>query len=381
MDINYLMESDESSSIDDDFLIYEDNSLIAANPGKPVNKFLKAHKKLLSKDEKEYLSLYNTIWYYTKNIDRFEYDKEGRYKIKLGDCVNCQYEIISSLGGGAFSNVYKVFDYKHDEEFALKIIRNEPRFIKQAQKEMELLVNINHPNCLRVASIFYYNKSFGFTFPIYKNNLYEELKSNNMQGLEEILVKRYGKELLHGLDYLKKKQIIHADLKPENIMVDFHGKLKIIDFGSSYKERDVQRIYTYIQSRYYRAPEIPLGLGISTAIDMWSFACIIYELLTGKPLFRCKNEKQLVVGIIGVINMPPDYLINKSTQYLKFFRFSSSKDKWVVIEKLCPPTFKPGYKKLSLIDKDLEKVFNYCLQWDSVDRCHPSDLLSNKYFN
>ena len=180
---------------------------------------------------------------------------------------------------------------------------------------------------------------------------------------------------------IKKKQIIHADLKPENIMVDFHGKLKIIDFGSSYKERDVQRIYTYIQSRYYRAPEIPLGLGISTAIDMWSFACIIYELLTGKPLFRCKNEKQLIVGIIGVIDMPPDYLINKSTQYMKFFRFSSSKDKWVVIEKLCPPTFKPGYKKLSLIDKDLEKVFNYCLQWDSVDRCHPSDLLSNKYFN
>ena len=177
MDINYLMESDESSSVDDDFLIYEDNGLIAANPGKPVNKFLKTHKKLLSKGEKEYLSLYNTIWYYTKNVDRFEHDKEGRYKIKLGDCVNCQYEVISSLGGGAFSNVYKVFDYKHDEEFALKIIRNEPRFIKQAQKEMELLVNINHPNCLRVASIFYYNKSFGFTFPIYKNNLYEELKS------------------------------------------------------------------------------------------------------------------------------------------------------------------------------------------------------------
>ena len=375
------MESDESSSIDDDFLIYENSSLIPSNPGTALDNFLLAHKQLLSKSEKEYLSLYNTIWYYTKNLDRFKCNGEGRYKVNIGDCINCQYEIISSLGGGAFSNVYKVFDYKHDQEFALKIIRNEPRFILQAQKEMELLTTIDHPNCTRVASIFSFNNSFGFTFPIYKHNLYEELKANNMQGLEELVVKRYGKELLQGLDYLKKRRIVHADLKPENIMVDLHGSLKIIDFGSSWKEKEIKKIYTYIQSRYYRAPEIPLGLGVTCAIDIWSFACILYELLTGKPLFHCKSEKQLVVGIIGVIDMPPDYLINKGTQYMNFFRFSKSGQQWVLYEKLYKPTFIPGSKKLSLKNKDLENVFNYCLQWDPDDRCYPSDLLSNKYFN
>ena len=374
------MESDESSSIDD-FLIYENSTLIQSNPGITLDNFLLLHKKTLSKNEKKYLSLYNTIWYYTKNLNRFQCDDDGRYKIKLGDSINCQYEIMSSLGGGAFSNVFKVFDYKHDEEFALKIIRNEPRFIKQAQKEMELLTTIDHPNCTKVASIFCFHNSFGFTFPVYKHNLYEELKANKMQGLEEIVVKRYGKELLHGLDYLKKRRIVHADLKPENIMVDLHGSLKIIDFGSSWKEKEIKKIHTYIQSRYYRAPEIPLGLGVTCAIDIWSFACIIYELLTGKPLFRCKNERQLVVEIIGVIDMPPDYIIKKGTRCMNFFRFSSSKDKWILFENLYHPTFSPGSKKLTTLNNDLRLVFNYCLQWDAVDRCFPSDLLSNKYFN
>ena len=79
--------------------------------------------------------------------------------------------------------------------------------------------------------------------------------------------------------------------------------------------------------------------------------------------------------------MPPDYLINKGTRYMNFFRFSKRRQKWVLYEKLYNPTFIPGSKKLSLKNNDLEKVFNYCLQWDADDRCYPSDLLSNKYFN
>ena len=375
------MESDENSSIDDDFLIYENSSLIPSNPGTALDNFLLSHKKI-SKSEKEYLSLYNTIWYYTKNLDRFKCDDEGHYKVWNGDSINCQYKIIHSLGGGTFSNVYKVFDYKHEKYFALKIIKNEPIFIKQAQKEMELLINIEHSNCTRVSSIFSFNKSFGFTFPIYKHNLYEELKNNNMHGLEEIVVKRYGREILQGLDYLKKRQIVHADLKPENIMVDFHGSLKIIDFGSSYKEKEIKKIHTYIQSRYYRAPEIPLGLGVTCAIDIWSFACIIYELLTGKPLFRSKNENQLVVSIIGVIGIPPDYLIKKGSKCTRFFRFSESAQQWILTEKIYnKQRLDHASKKLLLMDKDLERIFDSCFQWDTSDRCHPSDLLSNKYFN
>lgn len=79
--------------------------------------------------------------------------------------------------------------------------------------------------------------------------------------------------------------IIHCDLKPENIMLRHPNRsiIKVIDFGSSCLS--TERVYTYIQSRFYRAPEIILGMQYGTAIDMWSFGCILAELYTGYPLF------------------------------------------------------------------------------------------------
>lgn len=83
---------------------------------------------------------------------------------------------------------------------------------------------------------------------------------------------------------------MHCDLKPENILLKQPNKsgIKVIDYGSSCFTNS--RIYTYIQSRFYRAPEIILGIPYTMAIDMWSFGCIIAELYTGYPIFPGENE-------------------------------------------------------------------------------------------
>jgi dual specificity tyrosine-phosphorylation-regulated kinase 2/3/4 len=83
---------------------------------------------------------------------------------------------------------------------------------------------------------------------------------------------------------------VHCDLKPENILLKQPNKsgIKVIDYGSSCFTNS--RIYTYIQSRFYRAPEIILGIPYTMAIDMWSFGCIIAELYTGYPIFPGENE-------------------------------------------------------------------------------------------
>ena len=83
---------------------------------------------------------------------------------------------------------------------------------------------------------------------------------------------------------------MHCDLKPENIMLKQPNKsgIKVIDYGSSCMHNE--RIYTYIQSRFYRAPEIILGIPYTSAIDMWSFGCILAELYTGFPLFPGESE-------------------------------------------------------------------------------------------
>jgi len=103
---------------------------------------------------------------------------------------------------------------------------------------------------------------------------------------------KYTVQILKALKYMKSYEIVHCDLKPENILLWKANKphIKIIDFGSSCFEKE--KVYTYIQSRYYRAPEVILGISYTTAIDMWSVGCIIYELFTGFPLFAGENENQ-----------------------------------------------------------------------------------------
>lgn len=105
-------------------------------------------------------------------------------------------------------------------------------------------------------------------------------------------MKHFGIQILVALSYMRTHHIVNCDLKPENIMLKKANKsgIKIIDYGSGCFEPE--QIYTYIQSRFYRAPEIILGMRYSSAIDMWSFGCIMYELYVGYPLFAGEDENE-----------------------------------------------------------------------------------------
>lgn len=119
--------------------------------------------------------------------------------------------------------------------------------------------------------------------------------------------------------HLKRIKIIHCDLKPENILFtdESHTAVKIIDFGSACN--DFKSGFNYVQSRYYRSPEVVLGLPYDQAVDMWSFGCILVELITGKPLFPAVDEHELLELFIVSIGMPPEEMINKCSKRKYFF--------------------------------------------------------------
>ena len=106
------------------------------------------------------------------------------------------------------------------------------------------------------------------------------------------LIRRFAIQILHALKFAKDNKVIHCDLKPENILLKTPSKsgLQVIDFGSGCFEDEV--VYTYIQSWFYRAPEILLNIPYTQAIDMWSFGCIVGELSCGIPLFPGESEKE-----------------------------------------------------------------------------------------
>ena len=111
------------------------------------------------------------------------------------------------------------------------------------------------------------------------------------------------------LGYIKDLGIIHCDLKPENILLidSIKSAIKVIDFGTACFEN--QKIYTYIQSRFYRAPEIMLGIAYDKAIDMWSLGCILVELYLGYPLFCGEDEPEQLAMIMEYIGVPPAKVI------------------------------------------------------------------------
>ena len=158
-------------------------------------------------------------------------------------------------------------------------------------------------------------------------NLFDILSYNDFTGIDIHHVQRIAYEvffnhhhhhqLLCALRYIHsdKNRIIHSDVKPENILLTEHNgcDIKLIDFVSSSYFGSC--IFSYIQSRYYRAPEVILGLPYNSAIDMWSVGCVLviislkfnqqYEMCTGVPLFRGRNELEQLTLITNILGDPP----------------------------------------------------------------------------
>ncbi len=123
------------------------------------------------------------------------------------------------------------------------------------------------------------------------------------------MIKQFARQLLHALSQMKQLGIVHCDIKPENILLKEKDApdIKIIDFGTGCMEGHI--VYSYIQSRYYRAPEIILGLPYAAAIDMWSLGCVLLEMHLGMPLFMGQNEGEHLLMIMEYRGIPPIKLI------------------------------------------------------------------------
>lgn len=150
-------------------------------------------------------------------------------------------------------------------------------------------------------------------------NLYELLKNTQFGGVSLNLIRKFGKQVLKALEFLAKSDvdIIHCDLKPENILLRHPKKsgVKVIDFGSSCRSN--KRMYSYIQSRFYRSPEVMLGLPYTVAIDMWSLGCILAEMHTGEPIFSGSDQFDQMQKIVKLLGMVPSSMLEKSSDSIR----------------------------------------------------------------
>ncbi|CAG7724883.1 unnamed protein product, partial [Allacma fusca] len=227
-----------------------------------------------------------------------------------------RYEILEVIGKGSFGQVVRGLDHKTSSQVAIKIIRNKKRFHAQALVEVKILEHLRkrdvENSIIRMFTSFYFRNHLCIVFELMSLNLYELIRRNHYQGFSFSLIKKFTVCLLKCLVLLKQENIIHCDLKPENILLRRRGSsgIKVIDFGSSCFTHE--RVFSYIQSRFYRAPEVILGIPYTTAIDIWSLGCVLTELSTGYPLFPGENEVEQLACIMETIGLPPDNVINAS---------------------------------------------------------------------
>jgi len=271
----------------------------------------------------------------------------------------------------------KALDHKTGEHVAIKIIRNKKRFHRQALIEIKILEHIQNQSN---ASIVDYKGHFTFrnhlclVFELLSINLYELIKADNFKGYHLKRIQNYALQLLNCLAVLRKENIIHCDLKPENILLDLNNRnsIKVIDFGSSCFGNE--KVYTYIQSRFYRSPEVILGLSYNTSIDMWSLGCILAELYTGHPLFPGDNEIDLLMRVIEVLGNPPHDVIKQVTS--KQITFDSNGNLLLPLGEKAK-TRQPGIKSLKealkCLDDDFVDFIQRCLTWKTDERLQPEE--------
>ncbi|KAI9704332.1 MAG: U4/U6 small nuclear ribonucleoprotein prp4 [Candelina mexicana] len=232
-------------------------------------------------------------------------DPDGYYRVILGELLDSRYHVQTNLGKGMFSSVVRATDSKTRKLVAIKLIRNNETMKKAGMKEIAILQTLmqadqdDKKHMIRLERYFEHKGHLCMVFENLSINLREVLKKFGRDvGINLRAVRAYAQQMFLGLSLLRKCNILHADLKPDNVLVnETRNVLKICDLGSASDASD-NEITPYLVSRFYRAPEIILGTPYDFAIDVWSIGCTLFELYTGKILFTGRTNNQMLRSIM-----------------------------------------------------------------------------------
>ncbi|XP_006900957.1 PREDICTED: homeodomain-interacting protein kinase 4 [Elephantulus edwardii] len=240
------------------------------------------------------------------------------------------YDIIEVLGKGTFGEVAKGWRRSTGEMVAIKILKNDAYRNRIIKNELKLLrcmrgLDPEEAHVIRFLEFFHDALKFYLVFELLEQNLFEFQKENNFAPLAARHIRTVTLQVLRALARLKELAIIHADLKPENIMLVDQTRcpfrVKVIDFGSASIFSEVRYVKEpYIQSRFYRAPEILLGLPFCEKVDVWSLGCVMAELHLGWPLYPGNNEYDQVRYICETQGLPKPHLLHAARKAHHFFK-------------------------------------------------------------
>ena len=222
-------------------------------------------------------------------IDKNDLD-EGKKVVKLED-----FDVLKLIGKGSFSKVYLVKNRLNHKIYSMKKL--DKPFIKRTRQEQHiineriLLSKMNYPFLVKLFCCFQDQEHLYFILEFIQGgelffHLHREIRFDDEK------TRFYIAELILVLNFLHNNKVIYRDIKPENILLDLEGHIKLTDFGLSRLCSGInEKVFTICGTPYYIAPEIIENKGYNNSVDWWSLGCLMYEMLNGKPLFNFSSGK------------------------------------------------------------------------------------------
>ncbi|EME41886.1 hypothetical protein DOTSEDRAFT_55581 [Dothistroma septosporum NZE10] len=341
-------------------------------------------------------------------LDNWDYP-DGHYRIINGELLENRYAVEQQVGKGTFATVVRARDSKTGNKVAIKIACRNDTMLKAGQKEMLFLERLNEKDpedkryIIRLLGSFTHKGHLCLVFEGLHMDLREVLKKFGRDvGINLDAVKIYAYQMLQALLHMKHAEVLHADIKPDNILVNEKRTLiKICDFGTATLQQDAE-LTPYLVSRFYRAPEVILGMDFDYAIDMWAIGCTLFELYAGRILFNGADNNGMLRVIQECRGKLPNRLIKRAKLADKYFDeqftfYGLERDKMTgnIVQK--PMHFAQGFVKRDLksrLSGNMNKMtpamlkehnafldlLDKCLQLDPEKRIKPKDALHHHFF-
>ena len=173
-------------------------------------------------------------------------------------------------------------------------------------REISILKQLQHPNIVRLHEVIHTETSLTLVFEYLDQDLKNYLDACGDRGIDDYTVKSFLFQLLQGIAYCHKHRVLHRDLKPQNLLINMDGELKLADFGLARGFGIPVKKYTHeVVTLWYRPPDILLGsTRYSSQVDIWGVGCIFAEMCTGRPLFCGANDTDQLLKIFKVLGTP-----------------------------------------------------------------------------
>ena len=293
--------------------------------------------------------------------------------------MNKKYEVIGIVGEGAYGIVYKCKNRETNKYVAVKKFKEtEDKLVQKTMKrELAMLQMLRHENIVEFQEAFVNKGNFFLVFEYVEKNLLEVLEESP-NGLSPKLIRSFVFQMCKAVSYLHKNNMIHRDVKPENLLIDENLNLKLCDFGFArkvklnQKNNNIDTMTDYVATRWYRSPELLLSGGFyGPEVDYWAIGCIMGELADGNPMFPGENEVDQLDCILKILGNLPEKLVNMYYENPIY----NEKDLFKVKK---PETLEKRY--LGILSPTAIDFMKGLLEMDPDKRLNGETVFKHKYF-